>query len=68
MGAADNRGYLSHLVVVGWVAASTRNVAFNALLFLYQGLLGLKDVSTTLVYTHVLNSGERGVRSRLDSE
>jgi len=39
MGAPEIRAYLTHLAVDKAVAASTQNVAFNALLFLYKRVL-----------------------------
>jgi len=40
MGAAEVRGFLSHLAVNRHVSASTQNQALNALLFLYGRVLG----------------------------
>lgn len=34
--------------------------------FIEQELLGHSDVATTMIYTHVLNKGGRGVVSPLD--
>jgi integron integrase len=39
MGAAEIRAFLSHLAVHAHVAASTQNVALNALVFLYRHVL-----------------------------
>jgi integron integrase len=42
MGADEIGAYLTHLAVEKKVAASTQNVAFNALLFLYKQVLGVE--------------------------
>jgi integrase len=53
-GAAEVEVFSMHLAVAGKVAAST------------QELLGHSAVSTTMIYTHVLNKSRRGVASPLD--
>ncbi|MCA1602019.1 MAG: integron integrase [Acidobacteria bacterium] len=42
MGGGEIREYLTHLALEKNVAASTQNVAFNALLFLYKQVLGIE--------------------------
>jgi integrase len=42
MGAAEIERFLADLAVAGHVSPSTQNQAFNALLFLYQQVLGLE--------------------------
>jgi integron integrase len=42
MGKAEIESFLSHLVLQRNVAASTQNQAFNAILFLYDQVLGMK--------------------------
>ncbi len=46
--------YITRLIKVGY------DIRF------VQELLGHKDVKTTMVYTHVLNQGPKGVRSPMD--
>jgi len=61
MGAPEILRFLTSLAVDRKVAASTQNQALSALLFLYRAV-----VSTTMIYTHVLNRGPVAVRSPAD--
>lgn len=45
LGEAEVEAFLSHLAVQGRVTASTQNVAFHALLFLYREVLGQTEVT-----------------------
>ena len=56
MGEKEIEEFLTDMAVKGKVSSST------------QELLGHKDVSTTMIYTHVLNKGGRAVRSPLDHD
>jgi integron integrase len=44
LGPAEVRAYLTHLAVEGHVAASTQNVARNAIQFLYREVLGVEHL------------------------
>jgi hypothetical protein len=69
LGEREVVAFLAWLVKERREAASTQLQALAALPFLYRHVLelaGHRDVSTTMIYTHVLNRGRRGVRSPRD--
>jgi integrase len=47
---------------IGWIRRSGKGCEIRTV----QELLGHRSVKTTMIYTHVLNRGGRGVQSPLD--
>ena len=71
LGTAEVTAFREELAVERIICAGTQNPALNALVFVYEKVLKRplqqSDVSTTQIYTHVLNRGGFAVRSPLDT-
>jgi len=61
---ALRRGYAEH--GIGVIASPRICWRVATIIRTVQELLGHSDVSTTMIYTHVLNKGGKGVVSPLD--
>jgi site-specific recombinase XerD len=63
MGAAEVKRFLTHLAVNGCVGFYAKSIRMRPEV---QELPGHSDVSMTMIYTHVLSKGGKGVTSQLD--